>query len=102
MFKISLFSTGKACNAQKINKPQKSNEEKSTLRAVFDKFTTSVVIAGALALIIFIITVNSTEFADFYNRYIGSFVRAALAVVTNIFPFLRLIIRTKFPTAFIH
>jgi len=37
--------------------------------------------------IIHIISVNSRSFSDFFNRYISSVVRAALAKATNVFPF---------------
>ncbi len=37
--------------------------------------------------LIHLISINSTTFSDFFNRYISSFVRAVLAKLTNILPF---------------
>ena len=39
------------------------------------------------AIIVHIVSKNSVAFSDFYNRYIGSVLRAVLAYITNIFPF---------------
>jgi len=41
----------------------------------------------ALSVIIYVIAVISEGFADFFNRYIGSFVRGILAVFSNLLPF---------------
>ena len=40
-----------------------------------------------LAVIVYIVSKNSVAFSDFYNRYVGSALRAFLAFVTNIVPF---------------
>lgn len=39
------------------------------------------------AIIVHIASKNSVAFSDFYNRYVGSVLRAILAYITNIFPF---------------
>ena len=39
-----------------------------------------------LSIVIYITALVSTEFADFYNRYPGAFVRAFLAHLTNLLP----------------
>ena len=39
-----------------------------------------------LSVIVYVIALNSEEFADFYNQYPGAFVRASLAFITNILP----------------
>lgn len=41
---------------------------------------------AALSLIIFIIAISNTAFADFFNRYVSSIFRGFLATVTNILP----------------
>lgn len=41
---------------------------------------------AALSLIVFIIAIISEPFADFFNRYIASFFRGFLAIVTGIIP----------------
>lgn len=40
----------------------------------------------ALGIAVFIIAIISPEFADFWNRYPGAFLRAVLALITNIIP----------------
>ena len=52
-----------------------------------DKFALFSLCAGAFAVVIFIVMIISPAFSDFYNRYIGSVVRAVLAFVTSPFPF---------------
>ncbi len=37
--------------------------------------------------IIHLVSVRSVSFSDFFNRYISSFIRMALAKITNLFPF---------------
>lgn len=39
-----------------------------------------------LSIAVYVAALNSTEFADFYNRYPGAFVRAVLAHLTNLLP----------------
>ena len=41
---------------------------------------------AALSLIIYIIAILSTDFADFFNRYISTIPRGFLALITNILP----------------
>ena len=47
----------------------------------------SIYILFGISVIIYIIAVISPSFADFFNRYIGSFVRGILAFITNLLPF---------------
>ena len=42
---------------------------------------------GICALVLYLIFLLSPAFSDFFNRYISSAVRAALAYATRIFPF---------------
>lgn len=69
----------------------KSNNKKSEntkrINLSLDKFTLFTVCAGALTLVMFIIMTISPSFSDFYNRYIGSVVRGALALMTSFLPF---------------
>lgn len=44
-------------------------------------------VLAAVSVIIHIVSELSEEFSDFFNFYIGSFIRGALATVTGIFPF---------------
>jgi hypothetical protein len=44
-------------------------------------------IIAAVAALVFIVAIISPTFADFYNRYIGSVVRGALAYITGWIPF---------------
>ena len=41
---------------------------------------------GALSIIIYIIAMLNTAFADFFNRYISSIFRGTMAMITNIIP----------------
>lgn len=41
---------------------------------------------GALSLIMYLIAIFYTPFADFFNRYISSIIRGAFATVTNVIP----------------
>ena len=55
-----------------------------------------------LSIILYIISMSSTAFADFFNRYISSILRRIMATVTNILPlsFAELLIITIPVTAF--
>lgn len=50
------------------------------------KFTYAFFGIGLISLILYIIAINYTPFADFFNRNISSVIRGALASVTNVFP----------------
>ena len=74
---------------QKKKKPQQSTthtdtEKKSQKLGLAFKIIYCV---SALAAIIYVIAVISTGFADFFNRYISSGVRAFLGLITSVLPF---------------
>jgi len=65
-------------------------KEKSEKRQIDLKFGWGwriIYILLGVSAVIYIIAVISPSFADFFNRYIASFVRGTLAVFSNLFPF---------------
>ncbi len=65
----------------------RDKEDKPSDRRRLPRFAVGFYIAGAVSLLLFIAFLCSERFSDFFNRYIGSALRAVLAYATNWIPF---------------
>ena len=59
-------------------------EEKTKMKV--PKFAYVLFGISILSVVLYVIAINSTAFADFFNRYISSLLRGILALITNILP----------------
>ena len=59
-------------------------EEKTKMKV--PKFAYVLFGISILSAVLYVIAINSTAFADFFNRYISSLLRGILALITNILP----------------
>ncbi len=66
-----------------IRKQKNNSEKKSRLFPLYLYFIWGIL---AISIVVYIASLISEPFADFYNRYPGALVRALLAYATNLLP----------------
>ena len=66
--------------------PEQKKPKATKKQSIFPRYLYVIWGILLLSIVIYIAALISPEFADFYNRYPGAFVRAFLAHLTNLFP----------------